>query len=138
MNAMQSPIRRFTAPADGTLRLRGKLRHPAKEGDGVRGRVVASGSGAVGDWHAHDGEVETTVESLAVRRGEAIDLLVEPGASDNFDTYHWEIKLELVTADGLSQFFDSVKDYAGPSNPLTPWARMAQVLLLSNEFAFID
>jgi hypothetical protein len=34
--------------------------------------------------------------------------------------------------------FDSTKEYAGPTEPLSPWARFAQVLLLSNEFAFID
>jgi hypothetical protein len=138
MDAMQSAIRRLTVPADGTLRIQGKIRHKVKEGDGVHGRLIASGSGLVSEWQVHGGEVETTVGSLPVRRGEAIDFLVDPGATDNFDSFQWEIKCELVSADGRSQVFDSVKDYVGPSSPLTPWGRLAQVLLLSNEFAFID
>ena len=52
------------ASADGTPRLQTTVRiiatleHAAESGDGVRGRIVSSRSGLLGEWSIHHGSVE--------------------------------------------------------------------------------
>jgi hypothetical protein len=66
-------IRRWTAPRDGTITISGALEHPSAEGDGVRGRIVSSRSGVLGQWLVHHRKEEIRLENIAVRRGETID-----------------------------------------------------------------
>jgi hypothetical protein len=138
-HGQQSTVRRFHVPGEGQVRVTGKIKHPTKQGDGVRALVAVRSAGVVGTWDVHHGEVESIVESVSVHRGETIDFVVEPKASDSFDSYQWGVRIEWRSADGeTSQVHDSVRDFAGPSEPLSPWARFTQVLFWSNEFAFVD
>jgi mono/diheme cytochrome c family protein len=139
MNCQQSSIRRFVVPTSGMLKISGRIVRPAKEGDGIRAVMVSSRSGKIKDWSIPTGDVDVAVDPLRVERGETIDFVVEPGENDNFDSYQWSIQLELAASEsGTVHVHDSAKDYTGPSEPLSPWARLTQVLLLSNEFVFID
>jgi hypothetical protein len=78
-----------------------------------------------------------TVAHLEVKAGETIDFLIDPGATDTSDTFRWNptIGSDYGTWDAKSQF-------AGPppakTPTLTPWEQYAQVLLETNEFAFVD
>ncbi|MCX6954054.1 MAG: DUF1553 domain-containing protein, partial [Verrucomicrobia bacterium] len=134
-------IRRWISPADGVVQIKATLAHPAAAGDGVHARVVSSRSGSLGEWTVHQNKAATAFTDLQVTAGETIDFLVDCGANANTDSYTWSPKITLTTADATVQNWDAKKDFnyiEKPFVPLTPWEALAQVLLLSNEFAFVD
>ncbi len=133
-------IRRWVAPRDGVISISGTLNHPATEGDGVRARVVSSRTGLAGEWTAHTKKLETSVAKLEVKQGDTIDFLTDCLTNPNNDSFQWSVSVTLKSGDN-SQMFDSMKDFAGPKGQrpsLGAWEQLAQVLLLSNEFAFVE
>jgi mono/diheme cytochrome c family protein len=135
-------IRRWHAPHDGAVRIRGQFAHAAKSGDGVRGRVVSNNSGKVGEWIAHDSKATTNVERIEVKRGDTIDFIVDLRASVDSDSFTWAPTIRYTTSDVKDgEHWNAKDDFGGPRKefkPLTPWERYAQALLLSNELMFID
>jgi hypothetical protein len=132
-------IRRWVAPADGTLHIEGMLSHTATEGDGVRGRVVASRGGILGAWEAFHCETATAPPPIAVKSGDTIDFLTDGRTGVAHDTFGWTITLRLTKGDNAVEVWDSVSGFHGPLvRPLSRWQQLAQVLLMSNEFTFVD
>jgi hypothetical protein len=133
-------IRRWTAPCDGKISLDGRLEHATDKGDGVRARVVAGGSRVAGEWTARNSQAATRVDALAVQAGETLDLVTDCRGEPSFDGFRWTVvvRLEAAPGDGRRQW-DSAADFRGPQpEPLPPWVRLAQVLLMTNEFAYVD
>ena len=140
--AERSAVRRWVAPHDGTVSIAGTLHHPADRGDGVRARVSSSRTGLAGTWTAQKSKVETPVAKLTVKAGDAIDFVVDSRGGIDSDGFAW---VPVVTLDtGKERLVsDAGRDFAGPdaAKPaagLSAWEQLAQVLLLSNEFAFVD
>ena len=133
-------VRRWIAPFGGFVVIRGKLTHPREEGDGVRGHIVSSQQGTVAEWVVHHGEQSTTVEGLPIEAGGTIDFVTDCRGNPNHDSFGWTVTLELTGPDGSALRFNSVADFSGnmPAPPLDAWQRLAQVLLMSNEFNFVD
>ncbi|AGA26110.1 PSD1 and planctomycete cytochrome C domain-containing protein [Singulisphaera acidiphila] len=130
-------IRRWTAPQDATITIDGTLAHPSQEGDGVRGRIVASRSGTLGDWVAQHGNVPTRVERYEVKAGETIDFVVDGRTNPNFDTFGWSPVVRKIGPARAE--WKATAGFQGPATPpLNPWEEYAQVLLLTNEFMFVD
>jgi hypothetical protein len=138
----QQIIRRWTAPAAGVLHIEGELKHPEPNGDGVIATVVSSSRGRVAQWTAAHGAVATPVESVEVSAGDVIDFVVAAGASDLYDTFTWRTTLRLKRADGSEDTWNSHDSIDGPKPPtpapLDRWGQLAQVLLMCNEFMFVD
>ena len=133
-------IRRWTAPKDGTVSINGELHHPSKEGDGVRGRVISSRTGQAGEWNSLGTKLETPVPALAVKKGDTIDFITDCRTNPNNDSFQWTVRVNLKSAED-SKVYDSAMDFAGPKTPvksLGAWEQLAQVMLLGNEFAFVD
>jgi mono/diheme cytochrome c family protein len=141
-------IRRWRAPRDGFVSIRGELNHPSDKGDGVRGRVVSSRTGLAGEWIAQNGEVATSLPRIEVKRGDWIDFVADCRKSVEFDSFHWSPVIKMVSEAGKPSA-DAVRewsakaDFSGPpkaaeKHPLTAWEKYAQVLLLSNELMFVD
>ena len=122
------------------LLVAGTLKHSSEQGDGVRGRLVSDRKGLAGQWEVHNGWTETRVESLAVEAGETLDLIVDCREGPSFDGFQWTVKIHFQPpADSGPQAWSSADDFRGPSpQPLDRWQQLAQVLLLTNEFAFVD
>ncbi len=140
-------IRRWTSPIDATLVVDGELDHPAKEGDGVRARVVSDRRGLLGEWTAKTSKTKTAIASIGVARGETIDFMVDCIGGDNSDSFIWAPTLRTAPTTAGSAgsqpppSWESARDFRGPATdpaPLGPWEKYAQVLLSSNEFVFID
>ena len=142
-------IRRWTAPQDATLMISGTLTHPSDQGDGVQARIVSSRSGEIGHWIAQHGQAQTTVERVAVRRGETLDFIVDCRASDNSDSFAWSPVLKTVPASGAktaaaepTMTWAASLDYGGPDSQtvktLSAWEKYAHILLMTNEFCFVD
>jgi hypothetical protein len=138
----QQIIRRWTAPAAGVLRIEGELKHPEPNGDGVVATVASNSRGRVAQWTAAHGAVATPVESIEVAAGEVIDFVVGAGASDVYDTFTWRTTLRLKRGDGGEETWNSHDAIDGPkppaAAPLDRWGQLAQVLLMCNEFMFVD
>jgi hypothetical protein len=136
-------VRRWIAPADGAVSIRGLLRHAETEGDGVNGRVVSSHDGERGLWTAANGEAETVIERLEVRQGDTIDFVVDCREAGNItcDQHFWapvirpaEIAGEATAPTALE--WNAESDFSGGG--LDPWVQYGQALLMSNEFVFVD
>ena len=140
-------VRRWTAPCDGTIRISGKLGHAADAGDGVRGRIVSSRTGKLGEWVAKNTKVDAATEKFEVKRGEHLDFIVDCRADENSDSFTWAPRLRYIgelpkEMAGARQDWEARTDFTGPGDSapksLTPWEKYAQVLLLSNEISFVD
>jgi hypothetical protein len=133
-------IRRWTAPAAGKLHIEGVLGHSQPNSDGVRGRIVAARTGVIGAWDVTRSQAPTNPPPIAVQKGDSIDFVTDSRANVESDMFNWTVTLRLTTSNkDPGQVWESVSGFHGPLNaPLTRWQELAQVLIMSNEFAFID
>jgi len=138
VDARHAIIRRWVAPRDAAVAIDGTLDRPEKGGDGVRARVVGP-AGVAGTWVAHGGKVATPVPRVEVKAGEAIDFVVDCRANHDFDSFTWAPTLRALDGQPGRASWDARADFAGPPpEPLTPLEAYAQVLLLTNEFMYVD
>lgn len=141
-NAEQGSVRRWTAPADGTVKIDGSLAHPADKGDGVRGRIVSSANGKLGEWTVQKGKAATALNAVQVKKGETIDFIVDPREDGSSDTYAWTPTIAYTGRGSKTmRTWNAKKDFESPEKMpvrLTRWEEFAQVLLVSNEVAFVD
>ena len=135
-------IRRWVAPQDGVYAVSGNLAHRQTEGDGVRGRVVAHGQ-VLGEWVAQNGVAKTPVERVELKKGQTLDFIVDCRTGPNNDSFQWAPSVRQIgnASAGDRTEWRALSDFSGPkaaATPETPWEKLAQVLLMSNEFAFVD
>lgn len=135
-------VRRFTAPFDGRVSLRGTMEHRQKEGDGIDASVWIAGKRV---FRANPSGSNRPYGPLSgkLRQGDTVDLVAAPGGSSSHDTFYWHAVVKLVSSDGRVAQADSKKHFSGPFDdgslrPLDRLAQLAQALMMSNEFAFID
>ncbi len=147
-------VRRWVSPVDGVMDVQGKLvlsvgafEQRFHLSNGIRGWVVSSRTGLLGKWRVDsppppkDGityppspSVTTELIGIAVERGETIDFVVDSDGDYEADDFQWS----PVVAVGEKKW-DAGKEFAGPPiRKLRPREQLAQVLLLTNEFAFLD
>ena len=134
-------IRRWQAQNGGTITVTGNLEHPSEQGDGVRGRIVSSRDGQLGEWIAEHGAAETNTDRFAVQRGDTIDFLTDCRANPSFDSFQWRVTIRQADADNNqpTASWKSEDGFHDPlPQPLRPWQLLAQTLLLTNEFMFLD
>src|SRR5947209_17018672 len=89
-------IRRWTCPRDGFISIDGILNHPAKDGDGIQGRIISSRLGEIGTFVAFKSQVPVKLPRLNVKRGDVIDFIVECRENPRNDAFKWAptIKME--------------------------------------------
>ncbi len=130
-------VRRWVASRDVVVNVSGELRHGSREGDGVRGSVVYSGGGIVGQWSGVlDSGVETRVERVELGEGEWLDFVVDCGGTLSYDDFFWA---PVVREAGVE--WDAESGFSGPEESvrfLGAWEALAQLILLSNEFVYVD
>lgn len=107
-------IRRWTAPVDGVVTIRGALGHHSETGDGVRGRVLASSLGVVGEWSVHNDEKLTPLEIVRVRRGETVDFITDCREHVTSDSFTWRVEVSLTQDDGAVLLYRSHEGFQGP------------------------
>lgn len=142
-------VRRWMAPHDGEVRIEGDLKTTEARGDGVRARIVSDLAGPLGEWSARTNGVRTAVKSHLVKKGETIDFAVDCLGDAAGDTFKWSPIVTMIDSEsraamvkaGQPAVWDAKANFVDPSKlptPLGTWEKFAQVLLLSNEFAFVD
>jgi hypothetical protein len=127
----------------------GSIMHEVEAGDGVRAFVVSNRHGELRSAEVHNSSAEMAVASVEVKRGDTLDFVVDIRGGLNSDQFKWApvITAVNVAAGGRAPSrappaWNAKTEFGGPTPPapslLTPWEQFAQVLLLSNEFAFVD
>jgi hypothetical protein len=146
-DAQHVVIRRWVAPVDGTVAIEGSIKHEHAEGDGVRAFMASSRKGLLGKWVLHNQAADGKVESLEVKAGDTVDFVVSIHQSLNNNDFVWSPTIRLIGPAAVptgkrAKNWSATKDFAGPpgepQKPLDAWEQYAQVLLLSNEFVFVD
>ncbi|MGB7343419.1 MAG: PSD1 and planctomycete cytochrome C domain-containing protein [Pirellulaceae bacterium] len=138
----QSVVRRWQSPATGTVRAIGTMGHRGEQGDGVRTTILVNNKSIFSGVQVRNNRPFGPV-SARIEAGQFLDLVASPGEHDSFDSYFWKTQIRLSADDGRTYEADSAKDFSGPfkaesSQPLDRLAQLAQVLLICNEFAFVD
>ncbi len=130
-------IRRWIAPQDGVIEVRGVVRSEAEPGDGVRAFVVSSRDGLLASAAVHRSEAPLEAEAVTVRAGDTLDFVTDRGAILNSDEFSWS---PVVTMRGTEERWSAREDFGDETgrSRLGARAQLAQVLLLSNEFVFLD
>jgi hypothetical protein len=137
-------VRRWVAPRDLVIRIDSKLIHEIDAGDGIAGRIVSSRHGTLGQWRLRNGTATANVDRLQVEQGETIDFVVDIAGNLNNDMFKWSptiLALDAPAGTELPVKWDAYQEFTGPlapREPMEPWAMYVQVLLLSNEFVFVD
>jgi hypothetical protein len=141
-------VRRWTAPAAGIVSVAGVLGHKLEEddpdADGVHGQIISSRQGVLKSVIAFKSSARTDLKGIEVRAGDVLDFVVDCRANENSDSFTWPVTITLVPGDrdGEERTFSSVEDFRGPAPPagapLSAREKYAQVLLMTNEFLFVD
>jgi hypothetical protein len=133
-------IRRWTADADSRLTCAVVLEHPREEGDGVRLRIIAPEGHVLADLTADGFNAVAPATSLDIRAGQTVDFVVDCRENENSDSFRSRIVLTQFVDGVFRRVWNSEDDFRDPANAgrLDPWAQLAQALLLTNEFAFVD
>ncbi len=132
-------IRRWTAPREMSIQLQSTLTQQAAPGDGIRAMIVSSRQGRVAYALIHQDTKELGREVLHVQQGETIDFLVDIGKILNSDQFQWKINIREIKENSDGIVWDSVSDFPRDrTSQLGLWEQLAQVLLCSNEFYFVD
>ena len=131
-------VRRWTSPAAMTITIQSELRHEPPVGDGIRAFIVSSKTGSLQSTKAHQQTLPLNVESLQVMPGDTIDFVVDIGDTLNSDQYLWTCTIREAEAESRRSW-NSDTDFPPHTNDqLSPLEQLAQVLLCSNEFLFVD
>lgn len=136
-------IRRWTAPSDLVVSVSGRVRHETEAGNGVRAHIISSRSGQIAFYRVHNSEQSGRIERLQVLKGETLDFVVDSAGDLNSDSFKWAPRVESLMETGSyrERRWAAKEDFGGPqelSKPLNAWEKFAQVLLMSNELAFVD
>jgi len=131
-------VRRWTAPTAMTVTIQSELKHEPAVGDGIRAFIVSSQTGMQQSAKVHQQTVPLNVETVQVMPGDTIDFVVDIGDTLNSDQYLWTCTINEVIAESATRW-NAQEDFPRDvSHQLSPLEQLAQVLLCSNEFLFID
>ena len=141
-------VRRWVAPQDGEFSISGEVSVGAKgSGDGIRARVISSRAGQLGEWivdRVSRSSSPTLIPKVNVEAGEILDFTVDCRENTTSDGYRWAPVLQSLqmaekTSGAQKTVWDAQADFKAPPPPkLTPLEQMAQALLMTNEFMFVD
>ena len=121
------------------MSIRSKLVHEPTQGDGIRAFVVDSHRGVLHSVTVHHDSLDLNTESLTVSAGDVIDFVVDIGDVLNNDQYLWIAMIQATDSGGDVTTWNSEVDFPQEKvNRLDAWEQLAQVLLCTNEFMFVD
>jgi hypothetical protein len=136
-DAQHAVVRRWVAPIDGTVSLAGNISHKHPEGHGIVARIIHGRLGELASWRLHNQKAQTAIDSVDVKKGDTIDFVVAIRESLNNNDFTWA----PVIKSGKTEW-NAKNEFAGVPTvavrPLNAWEKYAQVLLMSDELAFVD
>ncbi len=135
---------RWHVPSDLKVTIDAKLSRKSDRGDGVRAWIHNSRTGVLGEYFVtpQNKEMPTHV-TIDVKRGDTLSFIVHNEKSTDSDSFEWQPRItraddgELLT-DAKNDFCDANRWPFGRAKPQSALSQLAQVLLISNEFMFMD
>ncbi|MDB6059697.1 MAG: Protein of unknown function (DUF1553)/Protein of unknown function (DUF1549)/Planctomycete [Verrucomicrobiales bacterium] len=140
-------IRRWVSPIDGTVAVHGKIVHERAAGEGIKAKIISSRHGVLKEWTLHNTSAEGDITSIAVKKGDTLDFFVSIAVTLNSNDFQWSPVIEakgkeFTDANGYAKEWNAKREFGGtpalPGKPLSALEKYAQVLLLANEFMFVD
>ena len=145
-------VRRWTAPRTLDVTIEGTLTHILGDqgrrfnhSNGVRGWLISSERGMLASWVVRGFEAETGIKALDVVKGEHLDFVVDSLGDYEADSFRWSPSIEEVLASEQREAGMEPQSWSAEEGfpqrheePLTATERYAQVLMMTNEFAFRD
>ncbi len=141
-------VMQWTSPFENQkIRISGVIKRASERGNGVRVWIISNRAGKIREELIKPASGMDLTADLEVSQDEVLSFVVESeNKNTDSDSYTWAPKIELVEADGhLSPITRADTDFCGPEGwPInrakaqTPLAQFAQVLMMSNEFQFVD
>ncbi len=136
----RSAIRRWTADSDCRVFVNSAISHAKEEGDGVRCRIVTPGRGVMSDATAHNSTQAQSIPPFDVKAGQHIDFVVDCRSNEAHDSFQSKITIRQFGNKKTQRNWKSEEDF--PDSPesgrMDTWSQLAQALLLTNEFIFVD
>lgn len=131
--ADKAVVTSWTSPADLTVYFDGTLNRPSKAGNGIIGKLMRPNGEVLGQWQVNPASKKRTKRlKIEVKKGEQLWCVVESMGNQDSDGFNWDPKF----LHGKTEVANAVKEFTGPGLP--PRAQLAQALLLSNEFFYLD
>jgi len=137
-------VRRWTAPADGSYSVSSTVTHEPAAGDGIRAFIGSSSKGQLLAATVHASEAAMNVEELRLKAGDTLDFVVDIGGRLNNNQFLWSPGIRLAGSAGSGgdlgpRLWDARADFTKSSvSSLDPWEQFVQVMMLANEFLFVD
>ena len=140
-------ILQWTSPFEKErVRLSGQLKRSSDKGNGIRGLIISSRTGVVTSQHVGPNDGRDITAEIEVQQGETLSFIVDSEGDTNSDGYNWIPKIERVVPDAPATLITKAdSDFCGPdgwplnrTKPQSPLSQLAQVLMMSNEFQFLD
>ena len=140
-------IRRWVSPIDGIVSVQGKIIHERTAGEGIKAKIISSRHGLLKEWTLHNNSAEANVASIEVQKGDTLDFYVSIAVTLNSNDFQWSPIIqaqgkEFLDANGYAKEWNAKREFSGtpsmPGKPLSALEKFAQVLLLENEFMFVD
>ena len=124
---------KWTAIESGKVNITGSFVAPSKKGNGLIARIMKPDGEILGEWTLNPTEgVPTKLKGIEVKEGDELWFVADSRDDVAFDSFRWAPKI----SDLKGLISDAENDFSGPG--LAPQAQLAQTLLLSNEFFYID
>jgi len=131
-------VRRWTADNDCQVLLHGVLTHSSDQGDGVRLQVITNNT-LLAETVATNGTQTVAAAAIQLQAGQTIDFVVDCRSNPEHDSFRSKFVITQTVPGQAARIWNSERDFREtPTSRLDPWAQLAQTLLLTNEFSFID
>jgi cytochrome c553 len=132
-------IRRWRTQRDCRVLVHGVISHANEQGDGIRMRVVAPGGKVLADVSVHNGTQPLAVPAIELRAGEWLDFVADCAGGPSHDTFGSRFVVSQSMGTGAPRVWKSEEDFREVAAPRQDaWAQLAQTLLMTNEFCFVD
>ncbi len=135
---------RWHVPADLKITIDATLSRSSDRGDGVRAWIHNSRTGVLAEYLCTPQNKKVPTHLTAeVKRGDILSFIVHNEKSTDSDSFDWQP--QITHADNGELLTDAKKDFCGAdrwpigrAKPQQPLSQLAQVLLMSNEFMFVE
>ena len=133
-------VRRWTSEVDCRVAINGVIGHQQEMGDGVRLRVVNSRLGVLQDVVAENITSPVASKPFDLKAGESIDFVVDCRGDESHDSFRSKFMITQSVDGKVLRSWNSEDDFRDQpgASRLDAWAQLAQALMLTNEFVFVD
>lgn len=130
-------IRRWAANSDCQLHITGQLKHKNENGDGVLGLVLLNGK--IVEQQAAHNRSRKFDSRTDIKAGGRLEFVTFCQANESHDSFDWPVTIYQFANGQAVREWNSEADFsASKATRLSPLAQLAQVLMMTNEFTFID